>query len=137
LKIALVVSDFNFDVTSLMLERARLHAEFLGAEVSHVVHGPGVYDMPLAVKRLLERNDVDGLTLIGAVIKGETKHDELIAGATAGAAVDLALQFNKPVGLGITGPGMDRLQALDRIDNAKNAIESVVRMLKLLESLRQ
>ena len=80
MKIALVVSDFNFDVTSLMLERARRQVEFLGAEVSHVVHVPGVYDMPLVVKQLLGRNDVDGIALIGAVIKGETKHDELIAG---------------------------------------------------------
>jgi 6,7-dimethyl-8-ribityllumazine synthase len=135
LKIALVVSDFNFEVTSLMLERARRHAEFLGAEVSHVVHVPGVYDMPLVVKRLLGRNDVDGIALIGAVIKGETKHDELIASTTASAVVDLTLQFNKPVGLGITGPGMDRMQALDRIDNAKNAVESVVRMIKVAKEL--
>jgi 6,7-dimethyl-8-ribityllumazine synthase len=135
LKIALVVSDFNFDVTSLMLERARSHAEFLGAEVSHVVHVPGVYDMPLVVKRLLERNDVDGVVLIGAVIKGETKHDELIAGTTGAAAVELALKYDKPVALGITGPGMERLQAFDRIDNAKNAVESVVRMLRLQKEL--
>jgi 6,7-dimethyl-8-ribityllumazine synthase len=135
LKIALVVSDFNFDVTSLMLERARRHAEFLGAEVTHIVHVPGVYDMPLIVKRLLGRNDVDGIALIGAVIKGDTKHDELIASATAGAAVDLALQFNKPVGLGITGPGMDRMEAFDRIDNAKNAVESVLRLFKLQKEL--
>jgi 6,7-dimethyl-8-ribityllumazine synthase len=135
LKIAFVVSDFNFDVTSLMLERARRHAEFLGAEVSQIVHVPGVYDMPLIIKRLLGRNDVDGIALIGAVIKGDTKHDELIAGATANAAVGLALQFDKPVALGITGPGMDRMQALDRIDNAKNAVESVVRSLKLRTEL--
>ncbi|HJU10372.1 MAG TPA: 6,7-dimethyl-8-ribityllumazine synthase [Candidatus Binataceae bacterium] len=135
LKIALLVSDFNFDVTSLMLERARRHAEFLGAEISHLVHVPGVYDMPLIIKRLLARDDVDGVAIIGAVIKGDTKHDELIAGTTASAAVDLALQFNKPVGLGITGPGMDRMQALDRIDNAKNAVESVVQLIKSQKEL--
>jgi 6,7-dimethyl-8-ribityllumazine synthase len=135
LKIALVVSDFNFDVTSLMAERARRHAEFLGAEVSHVVHVPGVFDMTLAVKKLLKRKDVDGVAMIGAVIKGDTKHDELIAGAAAKAAVDLAVQFDKPVALGITGPGMDRIQALDRIDNAKNAVESLMRMFKTLKEL--
>ncbi len=135
MKIALVVSDFNFDVTSQMAERARRHAEFLGAEVSHTVHVPGVFDMALAVKRLLKRKDVDGVAMIGAVIKGDTKHDELIAGAAAKAAVDLAVQFDKPVALGITGPGMDRMQALDRIDNAKNAIESLVRMARVLKEL--
>lgn len=135
MKIALVVSDFNFDVTSLMLERARRHAEFLGAEVAHVIHVPGVFDMALAVKKLLKRKDVDGVAIIGSVIKGETSHDELITGPMASAAVDLALQYEKPVGLGITGPGMDRLQAFDRIDNAKNAIESVVRMIKAIKEI--
>jgi 6,7-dimethyl-8-ribityllumazine synthase len=135
LKIALVVSDFNFDVTSLMLERARLHAQFLGAEISHVVRVPGVFDMGPAVKKLLKRKDVDGAVMIGAVIKGETQHDELVAGAAARAASELALQFDKPVGFGVTGPGMDRLQALDRIDNAKNALESVVRMIRTLKDI--
>jgi 6,7-dimethyl-8-ribityllumazine synthase len=135
LKIALVVSDFNFDVTSLMVERARRHAEFLGVDVAQVVHVPGVFDMALVVRKLLKRKDIDGVAIIGAVIKGDTKHDELIAGAAAKAAVDLALQFDKPVGLGITGPGMDRMQALDRIDNAKNAVESVVRIVKALKEI--
>lgn len=135
MKIALVVSDFNFDVTSLMLERGRLHAQFLGAEVSHVIRVPGVFDMGPAVKKLLKRKDVDGAVMIGAVIKGETQHDELVAGAAARAAGELALQFDKPVGFGVTGPGMNRLQALDRIDNAKNAVESVVRMIRALKEI--
>jgi 6,7-dimethyl-8-ribityllumazine synthase len=135
LKIALVVSDFNFDVTSLMLERARRHAEFLGAEVSHVVHVPGVFDMGLAVKRLVKRKDVDGVVMLGAVVKGETRHDELIANAAVRVAAELALQFDKPVALGVTGPGMDRVQALDRVDNARNAVESVVRMVRTLKEI--
>ena len=135
MKIALVVSDFNFDVTSVMAERARRHVEFLGAEVARVVHVPGVFDMALAVKKLLRRKDIDGVVMIGSVIKGDTNHDELIAAAAASAAVDLSLEFDKPVGLGVTGPGMDRMQAFDRIDNAKNAAESVVRMIRLLKEL--
>jgi len=134
-KIALVVSEFNFDVTSLMLARAQAHAAFLGAEVSHVVHVPGVFDMGPVVKRLLRRKDVDGVVILGAVIKGETKHDEAIMGAVTKIAADLAVQFEKPVGLGVTGPGMDRMQALDRIDNAKNAVESVVRSIVALKKL--
>ena len=135
MKIALLVSDFNFDVTSLMAERARRHAEFLGAQVSHTVHVPGVFDMGPAIKKLLRRKDVDAVVLIGAVIKGETQHDEVVVHAAATAAATLSLEFDKPVALGVTGPGMNRLQALDRIDNAKNAVESAVRMLKTLKEL--
>ncbi len=135
MKIAIVVSDFNSDVTHPMLERALAHAKALGADIARVVHVPGVYDMPLAIKKLLARKDIDGVAILGAVIKGETLHDELISNATARAATRLALEFEKPVGLGITGPGMTREQARDRIDNAKHAVEAVVKMLRALASL--
>jgi 6,7-dimethyl-8-ribityllumazine synthase len=132
-RIAVVVSDFNIDVTSVMLERARRHAEFLGVEVSQVAHVPGVFDMPLMIRKMLQRKDVDGVVIIGAVIKGETLHDELICNVTAHVAAELSLQFDKPVGLGVTGPGMTMMQALERVDNAKNAVESAVRMFRALK----
>ncbi|MGH7863810.1 MAG: 6,7-dimethyl-8-ribityllumazine synthase [Candidatus Binataceae bacterium] len=135
MKIAIVVSDFNSDVTGPMLERAVAHAKSLGAGVARVVHVPGVYDMPLAVKKLLARKDVDGVAILGAVIKGQTLHDELIANATARAATRLALQYQKPVGLGITGPGMTREQARERIDNATHAVDAVVKMVRALADL--
>ncbi|HEV3113474.1 MAG TPA: 6,7-dimethyl-8-ribityllumazine synthase [Candidatus Binataceae bacterium] len=134
MKLALVAADFNFDVTSLMLERARRHAEFLGAEVM-IVHVPGVFDMPAIIKRLLARKDIDAVVLIGAVIKGDTLHDEVIMHATAQAVAQLAAQTGKPVGFGVTGPGMTRDQAVDRIDNARNAVESAVRMLQALKQV--
>ncbi len=133
-KLGLVAADFNFDVTSLMLERARRHAEFLGVETM-VVHVPGVFDMPAIVKRMLGRKDIDAVVLIGAVIKGDTLHDEVIMHATAQAAAQLAAQTGKPVGFGVTGPGMTREQAVDRIDNARNAVESVVRLLQTIKQI--
>jgi len=134
-KIALVVSDFNGEVTSLMRDRARAHAESLGVEVSHEVHVPGVFDMGLAIKKLLQRDDVDGVAILGAVIKGDTMHDELISTVTARVASDLALQFDKPVALGVTGPGMTEAQAYDRIDNARTAVDSVARMIRALREI--
>ncbi|HKD68169.1 MAG TPA: 6,7-dimethyl-8-ribityllumazine synthase [Candidatus Binataceae bacterium] len=134
MKLGLVAADFNFDVTSLMLERARRHAEFLGVEMM-VIHVPGVFDMPVIIKRLLARKDIDGVVLIGAVIKGDTLHDEVIMHATAQAAARLAAQSGKPVGFGVTGPGMTREQAVDRIDNARNAVESVVRLLQAIKQV--
>ena len=134
MKLGLVAADFNFDVTSLMLERARRHAEFLGAELV-VIHVPGVFDMPAIIKKLLARKDIDAVVMIGAVIKGDTLHDEVIMHATAQAAAQLAAQTGKPVGFGVTGPGMTRDQAIDRIDNARNAVESVVKLLQALKQI--
>jgi len=130
--IGIVVSEFNFDITSMMLERARSHAEFLGANVVKVVNVPGVYDIPLAVKVLLKDNSVDGVVTLGCVIEGETEHDEIVIQNAARKITDLSLEFMKPATLGITGPGMTRLQAEDRIENAKNAMEACVKLLKRL-----
>ncbi len=130
--IGIVVSEFNFDITSMMLERARSHAEFLGANVVKVVNVPGVYDIPLAVKVLLKDNSVDGVVTLGCVIEGETEHDEIVIQNAARKITDLSLEFMKPATLGITGPGMTRLQAEDRIENAKNAVEACVKLLKRL-----
>ena len=51
------------------------------------------------------------------------------------AAAQLAAQTGKPVGFGVTGPGMTREQAVDRIDNARNAVESVIRLLQTLKQI--
>ena len=137
MKIAIVVADYNSEVTHPMLHRAIEHATALKAEITHTAHVFGIYDMPVVVKRLLQRRDVDGVVMIGAAIKGETQHDEVIAHAIANIAAQLSVQFDKPVALGITGPGMTDEQAAARIDNAKNAVEAVVRVLKILTELSE
>ena len=128
--IGIVVSEFNYDITSMMLERAKAHADFLEVSVSKVIHVPGVYDMPLAIKKLCERGDIDGVVTIGCVIEGETEHDEIVVQHAARKIIDLSLQYDKPVTLGISGPGMTRLQAEDRVEKGKEALESCVKLLK-------
>jgi 6,7-dimethyl-8-ribityllumazine synthase len=132
-RIGIVGSEYNFDITMMMLERAREHAKFLGAEIIKEIMVPGVYDMPLAVKKLITDPNIDGVVAIGAVIEGETKHDEVIMGQTSRKLTDLAVEFGKPVGLGISGPGMSRLQAQERVDKAKEAVEAVVKMHNKLQ----
>lgn len=133
MRIGIVCSEFNFDITQMMLERAKEHAKFLDVEVVRTIMVPGVFDIPLAVKALLKDRNIDGVVTIGAVIEGETEHDEVVIGQAARKITDLAVEFEKPVGLGITGPGMTRLQAQDRVDRAKDAVESVVKQWKALK----
>jgi len=133
MRIGIVCSEFNFDITQMMLERAKEHAKFLEVEVARIVMTPGVYDIPLAVKTLLKDKTIDGVVTIGAVIEGETEHDQVIIGQAARKITDLAVEYEKPIGLGISGPGMSRLQAEDRIERAKDAVESVVKQWKRLK----
>ena len=132
-RIGMVAAEFNFDVTSMMIERAKAEAEFLGVEITEEIFVPGVYDMPLAVKHLAEMKDVDAVITLGAVITGETDHDQVIIAQAARKITDLSLEYNKPIAFGVNGPGMTKLQAMDRIEKGRDAVDAVVKMLKRLE----
>ncbi|RLI84838.1 MAG: 6,7-dimethyl-8-ribityllumazine synthase [Archaeoglobales archaeon] len=131
-KLGVVVSEFNRDITYMMEILAREHAEFLGAEISEVLRVPGAFDIPLAVKKMLERGKVDAVVAIGCVIEGETEHDEIVAQHAARKIMDLSIEFGKPVTLGISGPGMGRVAAQERVDYAKRAVEAAVKLVKRL-----
>ena len=133
MKMGIVVSEYNWDITMMMLERAKEHAKFLGADVVQVLQVPGVYDIPLALKKLLLRKDIDFAVTLGAVLEGETEHDQVIMQQATRKITDLSVEYGKPVGLGITGPGMSRLQAEDRIERAKDAVESAVKLYNNLK----
>ena len=135
-RLGIVVSEFNYDITYLMLQKALSHADFLGAEVKVVVKVPGSFDMPLAVKKLLSRNDIDGVVTLGAVVQGETKHDEVVAHQVARRIMDLSLEYDKPVTLGIIGPGASRMQALERVEeSARRAVEAAVKLVNRIRKL--
>lgn len=130
-RLAIVVSEFNYDVTRVMEEKAVDHAKFLGAEVVAVFRVPGAYDAPFAVAQLLAREEVDAVAVVGAVIQGETKHDEVVAHQAARKMLDLSIQHGKPVTLGIIGPGASRMQALERAEEyARRAVEAAVKMAR-------
>ena len=132
MKLGFVVSEFNRDITYMMEVEGREHAEFLGAVVAECMYVPGAYDMPLAVKTMLKKGSVDAIVTIGCVIEGSTQHDEIVVQHAARKIIDLSLEYEKPVTLGISGPGMTRLEASERIDYAKRAVESAVKMVQRL-----
>ena len=133
IKLGFVVSEFNRDLTSQMEILGKEHAAFLGASVDKVLYVPGVFDMPLAVKKLAQDKGIDAIVTIGCVIQGATKHDEIVIQHASRKIADLALEFGKPVTLGISGPGMSRLDAFERIEYAKRAVEAAVKMIRMLK----
>lgn len=138
IRLALVYSEFNFNVVRLMLEKARARAEFLDVEVVAEFKVPGAFDMPLFIKEALKREDVDAVVTLGAVITGETKHDEIVAQHVSRKITDLSLEAGKPVALGISGPGMTSEQARSRIEEyARRAVDSAVKMVKNLRKTRE
>lgn len=132
INLGFVISEFNRELTYQMEIVGREHANFLGANIEKTMMVPGVYDMPLAIKKLLKDKNIDAIVTIGCVIEGATEHDEVVVQHAARKIMDLAVEYDKPVTLGISGPGMSRIEAHERIDYAKRAVESAVKMVKRL-----
>jgi len=137
-KLALVVAEFNYDITYLMLQKALEYAKFLGAEVTYIVKVPGVFDIPMVLKELTSREEVDAVVTLGAVIQGATKHDEIVAQQAARKILDLAVESGKPITLGIIGHGANRIQALERVEEyARRAVEAAVKLARRKKLLRE
>ncbi|RLI75605.1 6,7-dimethyl-8-ribityllumazine synthase [Archaeoglobales archaeon] len=137
IKLGMVVAEFNRDITYMMEILAKEHAEFLGAEITDILRVPGTFDVPIAIKKILEKSDVDGVVTIGCVIEGETEHDEVVAQHAARKIMDLSLEYGKPVTLGISGPGMGRIAAHQRVDYAKRAVEAAIKLVRRLKEYEE
>ncbi len=135
MNIAIVVSEFNNEITSKMLEVALEKAKNLKLNIKYTCKVPGVFDMPIVIDSLLKKKEIDAVVTLGAVIKGQTKHDELITNTAVRVITDLSIKYQKPVTLGITGPGMSERQAQARIRPvAERAVEAAE---KLVDQLRK
>lgn len=132
MKLALVVAEYNRGLTRKMEEKAVERADDLDAEVTDVVHVPGAYDSPLAAKKQAERGDVDAVAVMGMVVKGDTRHDEVVVESAASALTDVSLETDTPVTLGVAGPGMTADEARERVDYGAQAVEAAVDLAEKL-----
>lgn len=131
-----MASEFNEEITLRMLERAREHAVGLGAKVTYVCKVPGAFDMPIIIQALLEKDDVDAVATVGAVVKGETGHDLVVAENAAAMIAELSLKYRKPVSLGVAGPGMTWDQGMARVDEyARRSVEAALKLARRLKDL--
>ncbi|MBI2651368.1 6,7-dimethyl-8-ribityllumazine synthase [Candidatus Woesearchaeota archaeon] len=101
-KIAIVVSDFNKEITSLMEKSAEKTAESMNMEITKKVH---------------------------VVIEGQTYHDIVIVNTVAQKLMELSLEYNKPLGFGIIGPRVTWQQAENRAEEyAKRAVKAALEL---------
>ena len=83
----------------------------------------------------LQAGEYDAIITLGAVIEGATDHDQIVAQHASRKIADLALEYDTPVALGITGPGMTRMDAHRRVKNAKSAVEAAIKMCDRLNEI--
>ena len=128
--IALVMGSFHRAEIEQMLDEARTAAAAHRLTVAEEVWVPGSMEKPLALKRLLLRDDIDGAAALGVIENGETEHGLVMGQAVIAAIIDLQLELMKPVGVGILGPGIKPSQIPSRLrPYGRDAVAALARML--------
>jgi len=134
MKIGLLVAEFYEELASRMLEEAQEAAQEHDLE-TEVVKVAGAYDTPLAADRMARKDDFDAVAVIGAVVSGDTDHDQVIARSVGEKLSQISLNRDKPVTLGITGPGMSGDEAKAREDYGAEAVNAAAKMLENLSEV--
>ena len=131
MKIAAVCGSFHKEEIQRMLEYAENEANINGAEISKIIWVPGSMEVPLALNRLLEDNEVDAAIALGIIERGETQHGLVMGQAVTRSIIELQIKFGKSIGLGIIGPGAEKHHIEPRLEpHARSAVNAVIKMSK-------
>ena len=136
LRVGVVASRFNEEIGAELLARARAELARLGvrAEDVTVASVPGALEIPLALQWMAQSERYDALVAIGAVIRGDTRHFEVVADESARGVMDVALEFGIPVANGILTTE-DEGQAKARLDKGAEAARVALEMARLRVAL--
>lgn len=136
LKLAIVVSKFNADITGNMLTGALENLKTNKVEEKNIkiVRVPGSFEIPFVCQKLARSKKYDALIALGCVIKGETDHYYFVAGEAARGIMDVMLKYNIPIGFGIITTN-NLKQAIARSSGKHNkgaeAARAILEMVKL------
>ncbi len=138
--IAIVVSRFNDMITSRLLEGAvdtiRRHGG--NEDLLTIVHVPGAFEIPLAADKLAHSGKYAAVICLGAVIAGQTTHDQYINNQVAGGIARASQSSGIPVLFGVlTCQSME--QAIDRAGGkaGNKGHEAALAAIEMIDVLKQ
>ncbi len=101
--IAVVVSEYNESITGKLCKAAvqTLIANAIKDADIHVIRVPGAWELTYATQLVIKQPMCRGVIALGAVIRGETTHDQHLNRAVSMGLMQLSMEHNKPVALGL------------------------------------
>jgi 6,7-dimethyl-8-ribityllumazine synthase len=141
-RIGVVHSRFNEEICKALLDSARAElvkarAEPWGASIeAEFVSVAGALEIPLALQWLAQSGRFDALVAIGAVIRGDTYHFEVVCNESARGIMDVALECGLPVSNGVLTTD-NEAQALERKDKGAEAVRVALEMARLRQELTE
>ena len=137
--IGIVRSRFNESVGLAMLEACSARLIELGVDTDDIVVAtvPGALEVPLALQQMAATNEFDALIALGAVIRGETYHFELVSNESGAGISGVALSLDIPVVNGILTTENDEQAAVRAPVKGRECAEAAVEMANLAQSIEE
>jgi 6,7-dimethyl-8-ribityllumazine synthase len=141
MQFAIVVSEFNQEVTGALLQGAmdRFQELNIGKENILVVKVPGAVEIPLAAQLIARKNQYQAVICLGAVIRGETTHYDYVCEQVSNGCQRVMLDYNIPVIFGVLTTENDE-QAMERVGGkhghkGKDAVDAAMVMVGVVKEL--
>ncbi len=137
MRVGVVVARFNPAIGDALLAGALRALDGVGVKQDAITIAtvPGSLEVPLALQRMAQTGDYDALVALGAVVRGETYHFEIVANESASGVASVQLEFGTPIGNGILTTDTEA-QALARADGkGQDAALAAVEMANLLDAI--
>ncbi|AWI76557.1 6,7-dimethyl-8-ribityllumazine synthase [Parazoarcus communis] len=137
LRIAVVMSRFNQDVCEGLLSACTAELLELGVapDLIRIATVPGALEIPLVLQKLASSGKFDALIALGAVIRGETYHFELVSNEMGAAITRVGLDAGIPIANGVLTTEDDD-QAIARThEKGSDCARAAVEMANLMKVL--
>ena len=141
-KVAIVVGRFNEFITNRLLQACLKELRRNGIRESQIsiCWVPGSLEIPVAALKWAQKKNVAAVICLGAVIRGETYHFELVANEAARGIMDVSLRTGKPVIFGVlstnTVEEANQRSRLDRGDNkGRDTAQAALEMIGILSKI--
>lgn len=140
MRIGIVVSEWNNDITDNLLRGAMETLTECGASLDHlkIIYVPGSFELPSGAQMLLENSSVEAVITLGCVIRGETPHFDFVCQTCADGVKDVALKYKKPVIFGVlTDNTLEQSRARSGGNLGNKGVEAAVTAIKMIALQRQ
>jgi 6,7-dimethyl-8-ribityllumazine synthase len=136
-RVAIVQSRFNPSIGAGLLKGAlrALGEAGVAEERITLLTVPGALEIPLALQRLAQSGDYDVLVALGAVIRGDTYHFDIVANESAAGVASVGLEFGVPIGNGILTCDTDVQAEARMATKGAEAAQAALELANLLDAI--
>lgn len=137
LRVGIVMSRFNIDVVEGLLSACTAALLKMGVDASdiRIATVAGALEIPLVLQKMGRSGKYDALVALGAVIRGETYHFEVVSNEMAAGITRVNLDTGVPIANGVLTTNTDH-QAMERVsDKGREAAQCAVEMANLLKAI--